>query len=70
MSPTSVRITSAWDAAVPVYRLACGELADRLSIFEEHLPVAAATVRQRLTSAVLVQHTRVLAAHIVARDGL
>ena len=58
------------DAAVAVYRLACSELADRLSLAEEHLPVAAATAGQRLTSTVLVQHTRALAANAVARAGL
>ena len=58
------------DAAVAVYRLACGELADRLSIAEEHLPVTPATADPRLTSTVLVQHTRALAANTVARAGL
>ena len=48
------------DAAVAVYRLACGELADRLSVAEEHLPSPTATADQRLTSTVLAQHTRAL----------
>jgi hypothetical protein len=58
------------DAAVAIYRLACSQVADRLSIAEEHLPDAAATAGQRLTSTVLVRHTRALAATTVARAGL
>jgi hypothetical protein len=55
------------NAAVAVYRLACGELADRLSLAEEHLRSPAQNAAQRLTSTVLVQHTRALEANTVAR---
>ena len=33
------------DATVAVYRLACRELADRLSVGEEHFPIAASDRR-------------------------
>ncbi len=58
------------DAAVAVYRLVCSELADRLSVAEEHLPSAPATADERLTSTVLVQHTRALAATTAPSGGL
>ncbi len=58
------------DSAVAIYRLACSQLADRLSLAEEHLPIPTATTSDHLTSAVLVQHTRALAASPAARAAL
>jgi hypothetical protein len=57
------------DAAVAIYRLACGELADRLSIVEEHLPQSPATAGPRMTSTMLAKHTRELAATAVTHTG-
>jgi hypothetical protein len=49
------------DAAVAIYGRACSELADRVSILEEHAGALPHDGAQRLSAALLGQHTRALA---------
>jgi hypothetical protein len=65
----TVTLEKALDAALAIYARACSELADRLSIVEEHLPQSPATAGPRMTSTMLAKHTRELAATAVTHTG-
>ncbi|MGA2929141.1 MAG: hypothetical protein ABSG43_24750 [Solirubrobacteraceae bacterium] len=55
------------DAAVAVYAQACGGLADRLALAEQHLPTAASADGRRFSAALIACHARAVAQATVSR---
>ena len=63
----TVSLENALDAAVAIYRQACGELADRIAIAEEHMQDPPASDAQRLSAALLIEHARALEDSVATR---
>ncbi len=56
------------DAAVAIYVQACGQLADRMAVAEEHLQDSPASGARPLGAALLIQRARTLEQSVATRD--